>query len=212
MYRLGIALLCLLFALGGAAMGMPIPREVKDCVVFVYVRDAKGKVVPNGTGFLVAVPDVTNKDRAFGYLVTASHVLRPKAGAAPYSEVFARLHRHEGGTALVRILLTPSGDTPSVFFHEDPRVDLAAIPFLPDQSKYSFKVIPTALLPTAADMNDIQVSEGADVFFAGLFVPYVSDTANVPIIRFGRIALAPNEAIPWDGVSRELLLVECLSY
>lgn len=196
----------------GALMGMPIPPDVKQSVVFIYVNGPDSKLLPNGTGFFVAVPDATNPDRGFGYLVTAGHVLRQNATGPLYPHVFIRLNRNPSGTELVQLPLKDSGDHPTVYLHPDTAVDLAVIPVLPDQSRYKFKFIPEGLLPTDEDFKAGQLSEGADVFFTGLFVHFVSDTENIPIVRFGRVALSTSQRIPWNGRDRDLLLIESSSF
>jgi hypothetical protein len=201
-----------LFAFGSRAMAMPVPPDVKLCVVFLYVTDSAGKAVPNGTGFLVAVPHPTDSTRMFSYLVTAGHVTKQSNGGPLYPEMQVRLQRRDGSPEFVRVPLVASGPGKNIFLPSDPTVDLAVIPFSPDQAKYDFKVIPADFLPTDAELKELPVQEGADVFFAGLFLQHVSDRANLPIFRFGRVALASSEPIPWAGVPRHLLLIECSSY
>jgi hypothetical protein len=193
-------------------MAMPIPPDVKQCVVFLYITDKDGNTVPNGTGFLVAVSHPTDSARMFLYLITAGHVTRQGNTGPLYAELHVRLMRRDGNPELVRVPLVASGPGKTIFLPSDPAVDLAVIPFTPDPAKYEFKVIPDSLLPTEAEFKELPVQEGAEVFFAGLFIQYVSERANVPIVRFGRVAFASDEPIPWAGVPRHLLLVECSSY
>lgn len=195
-------------------MSMPIPPDVKQCVAFIYVKAAPDRALPNGTGFFFTVPDPSDAKRSFVYLVTAAHVLKqgPDATGAFYPEVLVRLNRNGSGTDLLSLPLVPDGPRRNVFLHPDPSVDLAAIPFAPDQAAYLYKAADLSLVPTDEETRSIQLSEGADVFFAGLFTPFVSESANIPIVRFGRVALSTSEPIPWGGFKRHLLLVECASY
>lgn len=68
-----------------------------------------------------------------------------------------------------------------------------------------------------ADKDTVQrlhVPEGSEAFFTGLFTSDFGQKRNVPIVRFGRIALMPAERVPIgtkaDGSEdlRELYLLE----
>lgn len=52
--------LVLATVLTGAPLGAaPVPAPVKDCVAFIFLRDAAGHMVPQGTAFFVQVPSET---------------------------------------------------------------------------------------------------------------------------------------------------------
>jgi hypothetical protein len=193
-------------------MAMPIPADVKQCVVFLYVPDSTGKPVPNGTGFFVAVPYPDDPNKGFVYLVTAGHVTRQNNTGPFYPEIHIRLKRHDGEPEFIRHPLVATGPSKTVFTPPDSKVDLALIPFAPDQARYEYKIVNEGLLPTAAELKNLPVQEGAEVFFAGLFLQHVSDRANIPIVRFGRVAFAMDEPVSWNGEVRDLLLVECGSF
>lgn len=193
-------------------MGMPIPPNVKQCVVFLYVTDADGVLRPNGTGFFVAIRHPMDPKTLFPYLVTAGHVTRQGDSGPHYSELQVRMKHRDGTVEFLRVPLVPGGPKKTLFLPDDPTVDLAVVPLAPDQAKYEFKVIPDEFLPTEAELKALPVQEGAEVFFTGLFLQHVSDRANVPIVRFGRVAFATDEPVTWNGSPRQLLLVECSSY
>jgi hypothetical protein len=68
---------------------------------------------------------------------------------------------------------------------------------VPSQEIFSFKVIPDELLTTQDSFKELQIGEGSDVFFAGLFTSYYGEHRNNPIVRFGRVAMLPEDRIEW---------------
>jgi hypothetical protein len=100
----------------------------------------------------------------------------------------------------------------TVFLHPDPTVDLAVIPALPNQDAYDFMILPEDLITTKEKFQELKISEGSEVFFAGLFTHFLGQQRNYPVVRFGRVALITLEKIPWSGRSMDLYLVESSSY
>jgi hypothetical protein len=172
-----------------------VPPDVKKVVTFIFVTNARGERVPNGTGFFVAVNNTPPRAGFYGYLVTARHVLLQTDGTY-YSKIFLRLNKKEGNAEFVGINLTGDAHT-AVFTHSDPTVDIAVIPALPDQSIYDFAVIPEELLTTRNTFSQLNIREGSDTFFVGLFVNYYGEQKNTPIFRFGKVAMLPDDRIPW---------------
>ena len=80
-------------------------------------------------------------------------------------------------------------------FPDDPSVDLAIIPFGPDQSKVDFESIPTTMLATDDVVKADNIGEGDPVIFAGLFVQVPGFLKLEPIVRQGTIAMMPDEPI-----------------
>lgn len=64
-------------------------------------------------------------------------------------------------------------------------------------------------------MKQLEISEGDDVFFSGLFESHYGQLKNQPIIRFGKVALVTDEKIEWKEEKPPKLLdlypVECQS-
>jgi hypothetical protein len=61
--------------------------------------------------------------------------------------------------------------------------------------------------------NKHPVREGDDTFFVGLFTPFYGSTENIPIFRFGRVALVSDEKIPFldttgTNTPQDLFMVE----
>ena len=76
-------------------------------------------------------------------------------------------------------------------------MDIAVVPLLPSEALFDFKVIPDDMLSIKATFDEYNIAEGSDVFFVGLFATYYGEHQNVPIFRFGRMAMFPDERVPW---------------
>lgn len=196
---------------GGKAMAGPIPPEVKSVVVFIFV-EREGKLVPNGTAFLVGVKNPSEPTIFSVYLVTARHVLYKPDTTEFLDKVYVRVNKKEGGSEVGTIPIKVTGDNKTVFVHSDPSVDIVAIPFLPDQKRFDFKFLPDELITTQKDYDSLKIREGSDVFFTGLFTPYPGSEKNYPVVRFGRVALVTDEKIEWQGKQMSLYLIEAGSY
>jgi hypothetical protein len=194
------------------AMAMPVPPEIKSIVAFIFVSGAPGTAVPQGTGFFVTVKDASSPDKMFGYLVTAKHVVQTDDQKAFRPEIFVRLNVVGGDSELAKITLAPDGKNKNVFVHEDPTVDIAVIPALPDPTHFEVKAISEDLIVTKDKFKELKIREGSEVFFTGLFAPFVNTKRNYPVVRFGRVALMTDERIDFGGVKAELYLMEANSY
>ncbi len=196
---------------GGEGMAGPIPSEVKSVVVFVFV-EKEGKLVANGTAFFVGVKKSSEPPIFSVYLVTAKHVLYKPDTTEYLDKVFIRINRKDGGSEVSVIPIKVTGNNRRVFLHDDPTVDIAVIPFLPDQARFDFKFLPDEFITTRETYNTLKIREGSEVFFTGLFAPYPGAEKNFPIVRFGRVALVTDEKIEWQGKKMSLYLVEAGSY
>lgn len=194
-------------------MAAPIPPEVKSVVGFLFVSGKQpGELVPYGTGFFVGVKDPKNPDRSFVYFVTAKHVLRTPDQKSWLPKIFLRLNTRTGGAEILEIPVSLSGAHRTVFLHSDTSVDLAVIPALPDQAKFDFKFLPEEMITTEQDFKSLGITEGSEVFFTGLFSPYVGTRRNYPVVRFGRVSLITDEKIRFVDQDAQLYLVESGSY
>jgi hypothetical protein len=198
--------------LGGISMATPIPSEVKSVVVFIFVKNEEGKLIANGTGFFVGVKNPSDSNYFSVYLVTAKHVLYKSNTTDFLDTVFVRLNKKEGGSQIGVIPIITEGEKRNVFTHSDSSVDIAIIPFLPDQEKFDFKFLPEDMITTKEAFKELKIREGSDVFFTGLFTPYIGSERNYPIVRFGRVALVTDEKIEWQGKLMDLYLIEAGSY
>jgi hypothetical protein len=203
----------LLSTLGGILMAAPIPSEFKSVVAFVYIERETGKSpVANGTAFFVGVKNPSEPNVFSVYLVTAKHVLFEPDTTEYLDKIIVRLNKKEGGSENIDIPICTKGQQRTVFTHSDPNVDIAVIPFLPDQMKFDFKFLPDHMITTREAYKELQIREGSDVFFTGLFVPYPGAERNYPVVRFGRVALVTEEKIKSQGKQMNLYLIEAASY
>lgn len=193
-------------------MTAAIPPDVKKTVCFIFVDKGKGKLEANGTGFFV-ITQKPDKSVTHGYLVTAKHVLKPDPEKdLYYREVFVRLTKRSGGVEGIRLPIRPKGKDKTVFTQNDKTVDIAVIPGSPKLERYDFKAITFDLIVTRAEFQKLNIGEGTDVFFAGMFTPHLGKEKNYPIVRFGRIALISDEKIQFMKRMRDLLLVDTFSF
>ncbi len=194
-------------------MATPIPSEIKSVVAFIFIENENGKLVPNGTAFFVGVKNASDPNISSVYLVTAKHVLCKPDTTKFLDKVFVRLNKKEGGSEIGAIPIKAEGKKRTVFTHNDPNVDIAVIPFFPDQAKYDFKFIPDDMIITREAYKELKIREGSEVFFTGLFSGHPGVERNYPIVRFGRVALVTDEKIEWEpGKQMDLYLIEAGSY
>ena len=179
------------------ADGAPIPHEITKVVTFIFLSPDGGKsFAPNGTGFFVGVR-VGSTDQFKVYLVTARHVLTDSNGQY-HQGVWIRLNKKEGGSQMIALPLTGKGALRVYEHPTDHTVDLAVIRCVPDQTVFDFQIIPDEMLTTKESFVALNISEGSDVFFCGLFAQFVGQAQNYPIARFGKVAMMPSERIPWQ--------------
>jgi hypothetical protein len=206
------------------AMGETIPAEVKKVVTFIFPADAQGNLlrdpktnnpIPYGTGSFVSVKSEDGKG-LYGYLVTAKHVLKDPQGN-DFNRVYLRLNKKLGDAEFIALDLIQAGHR-VVYTHTDPSVDIAVVPALPSESVFDFKVIPEDMISTKATFGEFNIAEGSDIFFAGLFTTYYGEHKNNPIVRFGRVAMFPDDPIGWVDYQgqpeqhAQLYLIETQSY
>lgn len=184
--------------------------EVKSAVSFIYIQDSSGNPIPNGTCFFVAI---NSKDStgSYPYLVTAKHVLQKKDGSF-YSSILVRMNTIDSSSKFTYQPLNYSGPTKNVFFHRDSSVDLAVIPYVPPKKDYVFKFLGDDFLKERNVFKSLAIEEGVEVFFTGLFAPYVGEKKIYPIVRFGRVSLLTDEKVDWVGMKREMILIETSSF
>jgi hypothetical protein len=196
--------------------------DISKVVTFIFTADKTGNLnrdpktnnpIPYGTGFFVLVKNEAGGSGGHGYLVTDNHVIKDQQGT-PFSRIFVRLNKLSGDAEFDAIDLVSNGQS-VVYTHPDPTVDIAVIPAIPDPTVYDFKTVPDDWLATK-DLPGI--GEGADVFFVGLFTTYYGERQNVPLFRFGRIAMLPADRISWQDRQDappnavELYLLETQTY
>jgi hypothetical protein len=180
------------------------PPDIKKVVTFIFLADSHGNLltdpqtrapVANGTGFFVSVKSDKDPNRFFGYLVTAKHVFKNPQGEF-FSRVYVRLNKKESDATFIPLDLMKDGHS-IVSVSADPTVDIAVVPSLPPVDQFDFKIIPEDMLITKDSFSELQIGEGSEVFFTGLFMSYYGEHRNNPIVRFGRVAMLPEDRISW---------------
>lgn len=189
-----------------------IPTEVKKSVAFIYTFEEKKNLTKGGTGFFIGEQKRENPDHYSVSLVTAKHVIQTDDQKSFLPEISIRLNTIDGGSSMFKVPLNPTGAAQNVFLHEDPTVDLAVITILPDKDKYDFMFLESELLTTKEDVEKLSISEGSDVFFTGLFIPFMGENKIYPLVRFGKIALIPDERVLVNGEKKEVYLIEAGAY
>jgi hypothetical protein len=205
-------------------MAEAIPPDIKKVVTFLFPADAQGNLlrdqktnnpIPYGTGFFVGVKNEAGPGM-YSYLVTAKHVFKDPQGK-DFAMVFLRLNKTQGDAEFVPLDLIQRSQR-AVYIHSNPSVDIAVVPALPSESNFDFKVIPDDMLTTKATFDEFNIGEGSDIFFVGLFTTYYGEHKNNPIVRFGRVAMFPDDPIGWVDYQgqpeqrAQLYLVETQSY
>jgi hypothetical protein len=186
----------------------PIDPGLFDCVVYVYpsVEAAREGRRAGGTGFLVGVPlDDYYAElpvaAASTYAVTNAHVIGGilEKGGAPV----LRANRADR-TQFVVIPLDADA-----WIHHPSGDDLAIAPVgLPPEIRTAY-LMPKDFHPSRRR----DFPPGADVFMLSRFISHEGRQSNMPIVRFGNVAMLPGEPI-WNrktGANQESLLVEVRS-
>ncbi len=188
-----------------------MPPWVRKSVAFVLVEKG-GTWRPNGTAFLVCANDRSGEKQVI-YLVTARHVLQGEKEVW-YKTAKIRFTQKTGGLHEFSFPLVSGDGSPTFWEHEDETVDLAVAPIRLPINELDVQCVFSHRIATRKKFKDQGVSEGTNVFFAGLFVGFQGSQKNQPIVRFGRVSLIPTERIPWGSkrVPTALHVVETTSY
>jgi hypothetical protein len=189
-----------------------IPTEVKKSVAFIYTFEEKKKLTKGATGFFIGEQSRQNSEQYSISLVTAKHVIQTDDLNSFLPEISLRLNTIEGSSSIFKVPLNMTGAAKNVFLHEDPTVDLAVITILPDKNKFDFSFLESDLLTTKEDFEKLNISEGSDVFFTGLFIPFMGENKIYPLVRFGKVALIPDERVMVNGEKKEVYLIEAGAY
>jgi len=175
----------------------PLPEGFdKSAIGFVFLVDTNGQPSqPNGTCFFISLKSTNG---LFIYLVTAKHVLQDTNGAI-LPQVAVRLTKTSGGVAFVQFPLTQTNTPFRVFTHPEPGVDLAVVPIAQHVfNDFRIQALPADLIATKDSIKNLKIREGDEMFFMGLFTPFYGSSANVPVVRFGRLSMLTDEKIAAD--------------
>jgi hypothetical protein len=97
--------------------------------------------------------------------------------------------------------------------HKDASVDIAVIELALNDAIADVPSFPSEFIATREIVKLLNVREGDDVFFPGLFTPFYGHSNNIPIYRFGKVSTMTDEKIPWPKVGPiSLYLIEAQSF
>ena len=211
-------ILCAVFvfvccAVSGFCSG--VLSEAPKTVVFLYTDRDGAPEHAQGTGFLIATPVSTSSAWQWVYLVTAKHVLETDDPADPmYSQIYARMNLRSGGSEMVSLPLRYAGPSQTVFLDSEVSVDVAVVawPSTREASKYDALVMDEGWLAVPEDLRSQKIGVGSEVFFTGMFVPFQGQQRNYPIVRFGRVAMMPDEKVPNNQLAFDAYFVETFAF
>ncbi|MQY67535.1 MAG: hypothetical protein GH159_04405 [Dehalococcoidia bacterium] len=182
-----------------------MPEEVRKCVLFVglptTLPDKRPGLRLKGTAFFVAVPSKSKEGKGYIYLVTAKHVAVKLEG----KNFAARLNMRDGSAKRLK------GDSARWWYHPtEQSVDVAVIPWVPPP-EVDFKLIPLKAFLSDDIIQSEDIGSGDEVFITGLFAHLSGSEKNLPIVRFGNIAMIPDEPVPTSIGMIEAYLIEARS-
>lgn len=180
-----------------------IDDEYLDCVIYLYpsVRDAEQGKRAGGSGFLVGIPSEIHKPGSYIYAVTNSHVI--KEGNSPVM----RLNTWKGDMDILEL------DKNNWVHHPDGD-DVAVCPIATSTKTYKYMVVHRDNFLTKNFIEKYRIGPGEDVFMVGRFITHEGKQRNMPVVRFGSIAMMPLEPIEQlgrGGFMQESFLVEVRS-
>jgi hypothetical protein len=76
---------------------------------------------------------------------------------------------------------------------DDASVDLAVMPFFPDQTKFDYAAFPVSMIATREILQKQTAGEGAPIVFAGFFYQFSGQKKIEPIVREGILSMMPEE-------------------
>jgi hypothetical protein len=147
------------------------------------------------------------------YFVTCKHVLFDESGSLRQN-LYLRVGNKDGGITYMALSDEINRKTLRVLAPDDTNVDLAivcgAVPS-PDQlrsaktsprefknddiQKYKLSALNSSLVIDKNSYSLNGITEGYEMFFVGLFVPFFGSGENIPVFRFGHLAMLPDEKI-----------------
>ena len=209
--RLLVIFLLLSFAfISKIAFSQNIPSYYKKTPVFIFSLNETGETKPIGTGFFLIVFD---SGEGFGYLVTNKHVITDRNTKKYYSNIKIRYNKLNNTFDNKTIRLSGSEGLSHVFTHLDSSVDLAVIPYVINDADVSYST-EKDLFKSKLAFDTSYIAEGTNIFYTGMFSPYLGYKKNYPITRFGKFSLITDEKILFDSLEprANLLLAETTTF
>jgi hypothetical protein len=185
---------------------MRVPDEVLRCVVFIG-REYGTAIKYIGTGFFVSLAEKEGGHTfRFTYLVTANHV----ADAVDGAPFWIRMNRKSGEA--VEVAANESGDVKWFRHARGESVDVAVCELSFPSRDFDTLSVTTDMFLTKKIAEEAHIGAGDEVLLTGLFTKIKGNERNIPIVRMGNLAMAPNAPIvPTDLGDIEAYLIEVKS-
>jgi hypothetical protein len=167
---------------------MQIPKEIRDCVVFVCYKNING-IRLAGTAFFVGV-ELEGTERSSVYLITAKHIIDKIQKESGDKKVYLRMNMKSEGAKFIETQIDRW-----VFHPQESNVDVAALNWAPPEEKVDYLFVPMRFMATDDVIKEENIGVGDDVFLVGLFPNHFGSQRNLPIIRVGNIASMPDEKV-----------------
>lgn len=165
---------------------MRIDEQVRHCTSFLAVRKESNGAIefhPVGTAFFIG--ENVGRDRWAKYAVTARHVID---ASRPHGSLWMRCVSRDGKKKKLF-------EFPQDGWWSHPTTDVSIVPLAIPLEEYNLRFIPVELFATPDWIQEHDVGIGDRVIASGLFSQYLGSTRDAPVVRFGRIALMPEEPL-----------------
>ncbi|MGI8923361.1 MAG: S1 family peptidase [Fimbriimonadales bacterium] len=170
-----------------------------DTVFFLYPdeRSAQEGRSAGGSGFLVAIPS-TGSPHTFHhvYAVTNWHVV------VPGGFTVLRVNKKDGGTDVI-----PTEAHEWTYRDKGPDIAVRQLGFDTNIHKVEALLIDSYCLRNA-EIRDLEINAGEDVFMVGRFLDYDGTEGIVPAMRFGNISIMRATVRRETGYLGEAVIVD----
>jgi trypsin-like peptidase len=153
-------------------------RDLKKTIIFLGKIGSDGRPVIAATGVLVNVDNIY-------HLITAKHVIiNPLTGKRQDNDLLAFFNLKEGGVTIRPISEVSRHFGVDWIFHDDPKVDIAIIPFLLDPASDDVLVVGEELF-----LGEDELFELYEIFFLS-YQPGIEPKGKIsPVVRSGAVSL-----------------------
>lgn len=176
-----------------------------DCVFYIFASEQDA--IENNdemaaSGFFFVVQSEENENRFYSYAITNSHVIFHSEMRSPTIRINTTGGNYE-------LIVTEKEDWIRHPFGDD----LAMHPIQIDYEKHEFGWFTKHHIITDEFLEEYNVGPGDDVFMVGRFRAHSGRKKNLPTVRFGNIAMMPEEPIynPTLDLNMDSFLVEMRS-
>ena len=166
---------------------MLVDEQFRKCVAFLFAdridpESGARRRTPVASAFLVTIP--LDEENGIIYAITAMHVID---ASRPYGKLTIRFNNQDGDG--FTDYWAPQDD-----WYTHPTSDVAVAPIHFDANPDARWIDPSLFL-TDERVQELELGEGDNVFFVGLFSEHFGQQRSQPVVRFGNIALMPREPL-----------------